>query len=82
MRGLQAHALLSAFCTVQVLEGTKICPLYRVAGCLYFRGYNVQLLIRIQSAPEQNKLSAFHRFGIVGLLIAHAYMCIIPCFCC
>ena len=73
MRGLQAHALLSEFCTVKVLEGTKICPLYGIAGCLYYRGYNVQLLIEIQSVPEQNEMSTFQRFGIVGLLTTHSY---------
>ena len=38
MRGLPASALSSEFCTVQVLVGPQICPLYGIARCPLFGG--------------------------------------------
>ena len=60
IRCMQKSPLSSEYCTVEVLEGLKICPLYGIVGCSHFRGYNVRLLMGMYTLPEQNVKQGIH----------------------
>ena len=53
MRGIQASALLSKFCRVQILEGLKGCPLYRIVRCLHLGVFLSVVLTALQPGQHQ-----------------------------
>ena len=66
MKGMRASALSSEFCTVQVLKGSKTCPLYGIAKCPHLGVFLSIALIVLQSGPRPSgRISKVSAIGSV-----------------
>ena len=82
MRSKWGFALSSEVCAVNVLKGPKHLSTLRNSGVSELQDYNVQLLVEMQSSPEQivslTEMSRFQRFGMVASTGVHFWMWTLP----
>ena len=53
VRGMQASALSNEFCSVQVLEGLKNCPLCQIVRCQHLGAFLITVLMVLESGTCQ-----------------------------